>query len=74
MFKANAKADMVAVPYKGGAPAMSDVIGGQVPVIFDALGPAMAHIKAGKVRPLAVTRSRCNCAAISFITTGRPPA
>ena len=58
VFKANAKADMVAVPYKGGAPAMSDVIGGQVPVIFDALGPAMAHIKGGKVRPLAVTSAK----------------
>lgn len=55
VFKAATSADMLAIPYKGGAPAMSDVIGGQVPVIFDALGPAMAHIKAGRVRPLAVT-------------------
>jgi tripartite-type tricarboxylate transporter receptor subunit TctC len=34
---------------------MTDVVGGQVPVIFDALGPAIAFVKAGKVRPLAVT-------------------
>jgi tripartite-type tricarboxylate transporter receptor subunit TctC len=59
VFKSAAQVDMVAVPYKGGQPAMMDVIGGNVPVIFDALGPAMAHLKAGKVRPLAVTtRSR----------------
>jgi len=43
------------VPYKGGAPAMTDTVGGTVPVIFDALGPAMPFIKGGKVRALAVT-------------------
>jgi tripartite-type tricarboxylate transporter receptor subunit TctC len=59
VFKAATKADMLSVPYKGGSPAMTDVVGGQVPVIFDALGPAMSFLKAGKVRPLAVTsRSR----------------
>jgi len=54
-FKASTGADILAVPYKGGAPAMTDTIGGTVPVIFDALGPAMAHIKGNKVRALAVT-------------------
>lgn len=57
-FKAAARLDMVAVPYKGSGPAMTDVVGGQVPVIFDALGPAMAFVKAGKVRALAVTSAR----------------
>jgi tripartite-type tricarboxylate transporter receptor subunit TctC len=55
VFKSTAKVDMLAVPYKGGSPAMADVVGGTVPVIFDALGPAMSFLKAGKVRPLAVT-------------------
>jgi tripartite-type tricarboxylate transporter receptor subunit TctC len=55
VFKSATKADMLSVPYKGGSPAMTDVVGGQVPVIFDALGPAMSFLKAGKVRPLAVT-------------------
>ena len=54
-FKAATGADILGVPYKGGAPAMIDVVGGTVPVIFDALGPAMSHIKGGKVRALAVT-------------------
>ena len=54
-FKAATGANILAVPYKGGAPAMIDVVGGTVPVIFDALGPAMSHIKGGKVRALAVT-------------------
>ena len=57
-FKSAAKVDMVAVPYKGSGPAMTDVVGGQVPVIFDALGPAIAFVKAGKVRPLAVTSAK----------------
>jgi tripartite-type tricarboxylate transporter receptor subunit TctC len=57
-FKLTAKVDMVAVPYKGSGPAMTDVVGGQVPVIFDALGPAMAFVKSSKVRPLAVTSAR----------------
>lgn len=58
VFKSNAQADLLAVPYKGSAPAMTDVVGGTVPVIFDALGPAMPFIKGGKVRALAVTSAR----------------
>ena len=57
-FKAAAKVDMIAVPYKGSGPAMTDVVGGQVPVIFDALGPAMSFVKAGKVKALAVTGAK----------------
>lgn len=57
-FKSAAKVDMIAVPYKGSGPAMTDVVGGQVPVIFDALGPAMSFVKSGKVRPLAVTSAK----------------
>jgi len=54
-FKAATNADLVAVPYKGSGPAMTDLVGGQVPVIFDALGPAMGFVKSGKARALAVT-------------------
>lgn len=55
LFKSAAGVDMIAVPYKGSGPAMNDVVGGSVPVIFDALGPAASFIKARKVRALAVT-------------------
>jgi tripartite-type tricarboxylate transporter receptor subunit TctC len=48
------------VPYKGGAPAMTDTVAGQVPLIFDALGPAMPYIQGGKVRALAVTGAARN--------------
>lgn len=55
LFKSTAHVDLLAVAYKGGAPAVADVVGGTVPVLFDALGPSMPHIKAGKLRALAVT-------------------
>jgi tripartite-type tricarboxylate transporter receptor subunit TctC len=43
------------VPYKGVAPAMNDVLGGQLPILFGSLPSALAHIKAGKLRALAVS-------------------
>ena len=46
---------MVHVPYKGGTPAMIDLLGGNVQLIFATVSTALAHIKAGKIRPLAVT-------------------
>ncbi len=47
--------DMLHVPYRGGAPAINDLIGGQIQVYFSPLPESIAVIKAGKVRPLAVT-------------------
>ena len=55
LFKAMTGCDMVHVPYKGAGPAMIDLIGGQVHVLFDNLPSSVAHIKGGKVRALAVT-------------------
>ncbi len=48
------------VPYKGNAPAMTDVMGGQIQMMFDIVGGAKAHIDAGKVHPLAVTSKERN--------------
>jgi tripartite-type tricarboxylate transporter receptor subunit TctC len=45
------------VPYRGGAPALTDLMGGQVQVMFDVLPGSLAHIRAGEVRALAVTTS-----------------
>jgi tripartite-type tricarboxylate transporter receptor subunit TctC len=55
LFKMMAGVDMVHVPYRGGAPATTDLIGGQVQVIFSPLPESIEHIRAGKLRPLAVT-------------------
>jgi tripartite-type tricarboxylate transporter receptor subunit TctC len=43
------------VPYKGAAPALADLVGGQVPMMFDNLASALPQVRAGKVRALAVT-------------------
>jgi tripartite-type tricarboxylate transporter receptor subunit TctC len=55
MFKFMAKVDMTHIPYKGSAPAMSDLLGGQVMMMFDNIPSALQHIKSGKLRALATT-------------------
>lgn len=58
LFKSLAKVDMVHVPYKGSAPAVSDLLGGQIDIMFDNMPSAMQHVKAGKLRPIAVTTAK----------------
>jgi tripartite-type tricarboxylate transporter receptor subunit TctC len=55
LFKSMTGCDMVHVPYKGAGPALIDLMGGQVDVIFDNLPSSVGQIKGGKVRALAVT-------------------
>lgn len=55
LFKAAVGIDLQHVPYRGSAPAVADVIGGQVPVLVDSVSSSTAHIKAGKLRALATT-------------------
>jgi len=55
LFNMMAGVDMVHVPYRGGAPALTDLIGGQVQVMFATPIVSIEHIRAGKLRPLAVT-------------------
>ncbi len=55
LFKSMAGVDMVHVPYKGSAFALPDVINGTVPVLFANVSPLLPHIRAGKLRPIAVT-------------------
>jgi tripartite-type tricarboxylate transporter receptor subunit TctC len=54
-FKSVTGANLLHVPYKGGGPAMTDLIGGQIPMLFTSLGPAVGAVKGGRIRPLAVT-------------------
>ena len=58
LFKDMAGVDMLHVPYKGSAPAVTDLIGGQVLTMFDNLPSSMPHIKSGKLRALAVTSEK----------------
>ena len=55
LFKAMAEIDMVHVPYRGLAPALNDLLGDRVQVVFSTMPPAIGHIKAGRLRALAVT-------------------
>jgi len=55
LLKAEAKVDIVHVPYKGTGPALQDVIAGHVQMLFSSVSPAIPQIESGKVRALAVT-------------------
>jgi len=55
LFKEMAGVDMLHVPYRGGGPALTDLLAGHVPVMFDTLVTSMEHIRAGELRALAVT-------------------
>ena len=58
LFESAAKVDMVHVPYKGGGPALNDVIGGQVPLFFGNLASTLQHVQSGKLKALAVTSAK----------------
>ena len=58
LFRQRAGLDMVHVPYKGGGPALQDVMGGQVPVFFANMASGLSHVKSGKLRALAVTGAK----------------
>jgi tripartite-type tricarboxylate transporter receptor subunit TctC len=57
LFRSMTSVDMVHVPYRGGGPALIDLVGGQVQVYFSTLISAIQYIRDGKLRPLAVTAS-----------------
>ncbi len=58
MFKLQGKVDLVHVPYKGSAPAVADLLGGQVQLMFDTVSSGLPQVKAGKTRALAVTTAK----------------
>ena len=62
--------DMVHVPYRGSALALTDLMGGQVQVMFDNLPPSIEHIRAGKLRALAVTTATRSPALPDLPTVG----
>jgi tripartite-type tricarboxylate transporter receptor subunit TctC len=58
MFKSMAKVEMNHIPYKGSGPAITDLMGGQVPLAFESMIPVLPHVKSGKLRGLAVTSAK----------------
>ena len=70
LFKMMTGVNMLHVPYRGGAPALTDLMGGQVQVMFSPLPESIATIKAGKVRALAVTSAQRSEALPDVPTVG----
>jgi tripartite-type tricarboxylate transporter receptor subunit TctC len=60
LLKQTAKIYMVGIPYRGGGPMMTDMLGGTIPLMFINQDVALQHVKAGKLRPLAVTSLQRN--------------
>jgi tripartite-type tricarboxylate transporter receptor subunit TctC len=58
LFKTLTKLDIIHVPYKGSAPAITDALGGHVPMLFDSTVAIVPHLKAGKLRPIAITSAK----------------
>jgi tripartite-type tricarboxylate transporter receptor subunit TctC len=62
LFRLTAKVNLVHVPYKGGGPAMSDLLGGQIPSVFASATTATPQVKAGKLRALGSTGTKRSAA------------
>jgi tripartite-type tricarboxylate transporter receptor subunit TctC len=58
LFRTAAKLDMIHIPYKGSAPAITDLSGGHVPVMFDSTIAILPHIKSEKLKAIAVTGAK----------------
>ena len=54
LFKKIAKVDLIMVPYKGGGPAMIDVMSGQIPMMFTSVTQVLPHVRSGKIKMLAI--------------------
>lgn len=63
LFKAMTGMQMVHVPYKGAAPALNDLLGGTIPVMFDSITGVIQHVKAGKLKALGITSLKRSPAA-----------
>jgi tripartite-type tricarboxylate transporter receptor subunit TctC len=70
LFKAMAGVNLVHVPYRGAGPALTDLLGGQVQVFFDTLPSSIEHIRAGRLRALAVTTAMRSEALPNIPTIG----
>ena len=75
LFKLRSGTDIVHVPYKGGGPAVADLLGGQVPLLFTSLPAALPYVKAGRLRALGITTLKRTASAPeipTFAESGLP--
>ncbi len=73
LLKSMASIDMVHIPYKGTAPAMADVISGQVSLLFNSMPSVLPHVRAGRLRALAVGSGKRSPAAPDVPTVAETP-
>ncbi|AKJ30225.1 Bug family tripartite tricarboxylate transporter substrate binding protein [Caldimonas brevitalea] len=69
LFKQQTRTFMTHIPYRGAGPALQDLVGGQLDLMFDGLGSSAPHIKSGRLRPLAVAAERRAAAFPDLPTT-----
>jgi tripartite-type tricarboxylate transporter receptor subunit TctC len=70
LFKTMGGVDIVHVPYKGSAPAVAALLGGEIELMFDTVITALPHVRSGRLRALAVTKSTRSSAAPDLPTVG----
>jgi tripartite-type tricarboxylate transporter receptor subunit TctC len=70
LFESEAGVQMVHVPYRGLAPALTDLMGGRVQAVFSTMPPAVGHVKAGRLRALAMTSATRSAAFPDLPTIG----
>ena len=70
LFKQVGGIDLVHVPYKGAAPAVQDLIGGQIPMVFTTLSTALPHIRAGKIRAIGFVEAKRQASVPEIPTIG----
>ena len=70
LLKQVAGIDMIHVPYKGAAPAVQDLIGGQVPAVFTTLSTALPHIRGGRIRPIGFVETKRQASVPEIPTIG----
>jgi tripartite-type tricarboxylate transporter receptor subunit TctC len=70
LFKMMTGVDMLHVPYRGGGPALTDLLGGQIHVMFDTLATSIEHVRSGKLQALAVTSATRSEALPDIPTVG----
>jgi len=58
MFKTAAGVQLTHIPYKGAAPAMADLLGGQVPMVFDPIPTSLPHVRGGRIKAIAITSAQ----------------
>jgi tripartite-type tricarboxylate transporter receptor subunit TctC len=73
IFKTAAGVQLQHIAYKGGAPALVDLLGGQVPMVFDPIPTSITHVRGGRIKALAITSTKRSTYIRLPLNIARPP-